>query len=69
VFQSGLLPAPNGAAAEQHSSKLSAVKMVIFCLDNTYMYAVVNKMVKYPSGNTIITNHKKTWTAKLSSRL
>jgi hypothetical protein len=36
------------------------IEMAIFRLDNTYMYAVASKTVKYPSGKTIIASHKKT---------
>jgi hypothetical protein len=39
---------------------VTAVEMAVFRLDNTYMYAVANKTVKYPSGKTIIATHKKT---------
>jgi hypothetical protein len=36
------------------------IEMAIFRLDNTYMYAVASKTVKYPSGKTIIASNKKT---------
>jgi hypothetical protein len=39
---------------------VTVVEMAIFRLDNTYMYVVASKTVKYPSGKTIIASHKKT---------
>jgi hypothetical protein len=36
------------------------VEIAIFRFDNTYMYAVAAKTVKYLSGKTIIAMHKRT---------
>jgi hypothetical protein len=42
------------------------VEIAIFRLDNTYMYAVAAKMVKYPSGKTIVASFKRTMDGQLT---
>jgi hypothetical protein len=42
------------------------VEIAIFRLDKTYMYAVAAKMVKYPSGKTIVATYKRTMDGQLT---
>jgi hypothetical protein len=42
------------------------IEIAIFRLDNTYMYAVAAKMVKYPSGKTIVAAYKRTMDGQMT---